>query len=115
MPYLVVDTSAVLAVLLHEPTRPALLSATEGYGLVGAPSLPWGVGNALIAGVRRRLSTKAVRQAWASYRAVPVRLGEIDAARALDIAVELHLYAYDAYVLETALAERLPLLTSMTC
>ena len=86
MPYLVVDTSAVLAVLLHEMTRAALLSATEGYGLVGAPSLPWEVGNALIAGVRRRrLSAEAVRQAWTSYQAVPVRLAEIDPRHALDI------------------------------
>ena len=112
MACLVIDTSAVLAVLLDEPTRPALISAAEGYGLVGAPSLPWEVGNALMAGIRRRrLSAAAVRQAWASYQAVPVRLVEIDAGHALEIAVELGLYAYDAYVLETARAERLPLLT----
>ena len=112
MAYLVIDTSAVLAVLLNEPTRSALISATEEHGLVGAPSLPWEVGNALVAGVRRsRLSGAAVRQAWASYQTVPVRLAEIDAGHALEIAVELGLYAYDAYVLEAARAERLPLLT----
>ncbi len=106
---LVIDTSAVLAVLLNEPTRSALISATDGYGLVGAPSLPWEVGNALVAGARRRrLSAAAVRQAWASYQTVPVRLAEIDAGRALQIGVELGLYAYDAYVLETARAERFP-------
>ena len=112
MASLVIDTSALLAVLLNEPARAALISATEGYGLVGAPSLPWEVGNALVAGVRRdRLSAAAVRQAWASYQAVPVRLAEIDAEHALNIALEARLYAYDAYVLETARAERLPLLT----
>lgn len=112
MPYLVVDTSAVLAVLLDEATRPALISATKGHGLVGAPSLPWEVGNALMAGVRRRrLAAEAVRRAWTSYQIVPVRLADIDGGRALEIAVELGLYAYDAYVLETARAERLPLLT----
>ncbi len=57
------------------------------------------------------MSAAAVRQAWASYQTVPVRLAQIDAARALQIGVELGLYAYDAYVLETARAERLPLLT----
>jgi len=105
-------TSAVLAVLLNEPTRSALISAAEGYGIVGAPSLPWELGNALIAGVRRRrLSLEAVRQAWANYQQVPARLVEINAERALEIAMELELYAYDAYVLETARSERLPLLT----
>lgn len=111
-PYLVIDTSAVVAVLLAEPTRSALIRATEGYGLVAAPSLPWEVGNALMAGFRRRrLAATAVRQAWVNYQGVPVRLAEIDPGRALEIAVELGLYAYDAYVLETARAERLPLLT----
>jgi predicted nucleic acid-binding protein len=50
-------------------------------------------------------------QAWASYQAVPVRLAHIDAGRALDLALQVGLYAYDGYVLETARAERLPLLT----
>jgi len=108
----VVDTSAVLAVLLNEPTRPALLRATEGYSLVGAASLPWEIGNALVAGVRRRrLTATAVWRAWSSYRSVPVRTVEIDAGHALELALELQLYAYDAYVLETARAEHLPLLT----
>lgn len=112
MTNLVIDTSAVLAVLLNEPTRPALIRATQGYGLVGAPSLPWELGNALIAAVRRqRLSGGSARRAWASYGTVPVRLAEIDVEHALEIAMELNLCAYDAYVLETARAERLCLLT----
>ncbi|MGO8814140.1 MAG: type II toxin-antitoxin system VapC family toxin [Terriglobia bacterium] len=112
MASLVVDTSAVLAVLLNEPTRQALIDATEGYSLVGAPSLPWEIGNALVAGVRRqRISTADVQQAWASYQSVPVRLAHIDAGRAVNLALESGLYAYDGYVLQTALAEGLALLT----
>jgi predicted nucleic acid-binding protein len=112
MASLLIDTSALLAVLLNEPVRRALISATKGYALVGAPTLPWEVGNALAAGVRRnRLSATDLRQAWVSYQAVPVRLAHIDAGRALDLALEVGLYAYDGYVLETARAERLPLLT----
>ena len=111
-PGLVIDTSAVLAVLLDEPTRSVLITATEGCGLVGAPSLPSEVGNALVAGFRRRrLAAEAVLGAWSSYQNVRVRLADIDVRNALEIAVELGLYAYDAYVLETARAERLPLLT----
>jgi len=112
LPGLVIDTSAVLAVLLAEPARPALIAATEGCSLVGAPSLPSEVGNALIAAFRRRrLSGEAVLGAWTSYQKVRVRLAEIDVPNALEIAVELGLYAYDAYVLETARAQRLALLT----
>ena len=112
MANVVIDTSALLAVMLNEPARPALIKATAGYDLVGAPSLPWEVGNALVAGFRRkRLSASHVRYAWASFYTVPVRLVEIDAQRALDIAMDAGIYAYDAYVLETARAEQLPILT----
>ena len=112
MPSLVIDTSAVLAVLLDEPTRPVLITATEGCSLVGAPSLSSEVGNALVAGFRRRrLAVETVLGAWANYQKVRVRLADIDVRNALEIAMELGLYAYDAYVLETARAERLPMLT----
>jgi predicted nucleic acid-binding protein len=112
MASLVVDTSVLLAVLLNEPTRRALVNATEGYSLVGAPSLPWEIGNALVAGVRRkRISAADVQQAWASYQSVPLRLAHIDAGRAVNLALESGLYAYDGYVLETAIAEGLALLT----
>src|SRR5208337_608301 len=98
MASLVVDTSVLLAVLLNEPTRRALVNATEGYSLV--------------AGVRRkRISAADVQQAWASYQSVPVRLAHIDAGRAVNLALESGLYAYDGYVLQTALAEGLALLT----
>ena len=112
MEYLVIDTSALLAVLLNEPERSSLIQLTKGHGLVAAPSLPWEVGNALVAAVRRkRLRLEALIEAWANYRRVPLRFSEIVAERALEIAIEYRVYAYDAYVLETARAERLPLLT----
>lgn len=107
-----IDTSALLAVLLREPSRPGILQATQDTQLTSAPSLPWEVGNALVAGVRRRRLTPAqVDDAWQSYRRVPIRLVQIDAGKALDLANSLRVYAYDAYVLETARRERTPLLT----
>ena len=111
-PTVTIDTSALLAVLLHEPTRPDLLTATKNTSLVAAPSLPWEIGNALVAGVRRRrLTAVQVKAAWVSYIQVPVPFANIDVAGALDLATSLGLYAYDAYVLETARSERTPLLT----
>jgi len=107
-----IDTSAILAVLLSEPSRAALIAVTEGCSLISASSLPWEVGNALIAGVRkRRLTEEVVLAAWASYGLIPVRLEQFDVARALKLAVALRVYAYDAYMLEAARSARVPLLT----
>lgn len=106
------DTSTLLAVLLEEPERPALIAATAGAVLMAPSSLPWEVGNALVAAVRRRrLDPAEAQQAWLAYESVPLRLVEVDMGRAIASAVELGLYAYDAYMLELAHHRKLPLLT----
>ena len=107
-----IDTAAVLAVLLEEPERPALLAATTGAVLFAPASLPWEVGNALVAAVRRRRLTAAQAEAgWTAYQTIPIRLLEVDIGRAMALATERGLYAYDAYMLEAARNRGLPLLT----
>ncbi len=109
---MVIDTSALLAAVLEEPERPALLHATMGAVLFAPGSLPWEVGNALVAGVRRRrLSPAEATAAWTSYQKVPVRLVEVDIGRAITLATRHGVYAYDGYMLELARSRRLPLLT----
>lgn len=109
---IVIDTAAILAVVLEEPERPALLAATEGVVLFAPASLPWEVGNALVAAVRRRRLTAAEAEAgWASYQQIPIRLVEIDIGRAMALANEQGVYAYDGYMLELARSRALPLLT----
>ena len=109
---LVVDASAILAVLLCEPQREALIAVTSSAALLTPGSTPWEIGKALVAGWRRkRLTPAQMAAAWSSLQAVPVRLVEVDVPRALRLAVEHGLYAYDAYVLEAALVRRAPLLT----
>jgi predicted nucleic acid-binding protein len=109
---IVIDTAALLAVLLEEPERPALLAATTGAVLLAPASLPWEVGNALVAAVRRRRLTAAEAEAgWTAYQTIPIRLVEVDIGRAMALATERGLYAYDAYMLELARNRSLPLLT----
>lgn len=109
---LVVDASAVMAVLLAEPEREALIAATRGHELVAPPSLPWEIGNGLVAVVRRkRLSQRAALAAWSAWGAVRLRLIEVDGARALSLAFAHDLYAYDAYLLALSQQRGTPLLT----
>ncbi|MHB2034044.1 MAG: type II toxin-antitoxin system VapC family toxin [Gemmatimonadaceae bacterium] len=104
--------SALLAVLLEEPERRALIAATTGAVLVAPASLPWEVGNALVAGVRRRRLALAEAQAgWAAFETVPIRLVEVDIGQAVALAAEVGLYAYDAYMLLLAQNRSLPIVT----
>ncbi len=108
---LVVDTSVLLAVLLDEPERDALITLTQGAALLVPGSVPWEVGNGLIAGFRRkRLSARQVRDAWTYFERIPLRLVEVTVLKALGLAEQLGLYAYDAYIIEAARAQRVPLL-----
>jgi predicted nucleic acid-binding protein len=109
---IVVDASVILAVLLEEPERAVLVAATLGAELLAPASLPWEVGNALVAAVRRRRLTRdQARAAWTGYEAVPLRLIEIDIGEAIETAVDIGLYAHDGYLVSLARSRGLPLLT----
>jgi predicted nucleic acid-binding protein len=109
---IVIDTAAILAVVLEEPERPALVAATTGAVLLAPASLPWEVGNALVAAVRRRrLAAADAVAGWIAYQKIAIRLMDVDIARAIALANEQGVYAYDAYMLELARSRTLPLLT----
>ena len=108
----VIDTSAIIAVLLSEPERAMLVRVTRGTELVAPASVHWEIGNALSAGLKRRRLTLAQGQrALTAYAAIPIRFLDVDLALSLDLAAEHALYAYDAYLLTCALQRRAPLLT----
>ncbi|HSW30371.1 MAG TPA: type II toxin-antitoxin system VapC family toxin [Longimicrobiales bacterium] len=107
-----VDTSAIMAVILNEATKPALLRATAGADLRSAPSLPWEVGNALTALFKRgRIALDQAHKAVESFEAIPVQLAEVDIGEAVRLSHEHGIYAYDAYMLECARRYGTPLLS----
>ena len=108
---IVIDTSAILAVLLDEPEKRAVVEATMGSVVCAPASLRWEVGNAATAGVkRRRLTTERARQLVTDFEQVTIRELAIDLLRAVDSGLELGIYAYDAYILEAARSSGFPLL-----
>ena len=108
----VIDTSAVIAVITSAPEKTALVAATLDASLIAPPSVHWEIGNAFSAMVRRkRMEPEAARQAVEVYRSIPIRFVEIDLGASLDIALQHRLYAYDAYLIECARATKAPLLT----
>jgi predicted nucleic acid-binding protein len=109
---IVCDTNVFLAVILGEPERQPLISSTTGAELVAPAVLPFEVGNALTSLVKRRRQTpKEAAATWESFLLVPVELREIDLARAIALATENNVYAYDAYVVQCAIECKAPLLT----
>ncbi len=109
---IIIDTSAILAVLLDEPEKQAVVEATMGTVLCAPASLRWEVGNAATAGVkRRRLTPERAGQLITDFEQVTIRELAVDLQRAVDLGLELGIYAYDAYVLEAARSSGFSLLT----
>ena len=109
---IVADTNVFLAVALGEPERDRIVQATTGCDLVAPEVLPFEVGNALTAMLKKgSLSPSELPDVWNTVQAIPVELRALDMPAALALAVRYGLYAYDAYFLECALSLRLPLLT----
>jgi predicted nucleic acid-binding protein len=109
---IVIDTSAVLAVITHEPDRDRLLALADGVSLTAPASLPWEVGNAFSSMLKmRRLTLAQAQDALRLYQRIPVRLVEVSLAQALALAARLNIYAYDTYMLACAEQQRCPLLS----
>ena len=109
---LIADTNTFLAVALNEPEKEMLVRATEGYDLIAPSVLPYEIGNALSALVKRRvLSGAEMPKVWDEVQRIPVELVSIDIRAALLVAGQFNLYAYDAYFLQCAMERRLPLLS----
>lgn len=107
-----IDTSAVMAVLLNEATRPEIIEATEDAELFAPHSLHWEIGNAFSALFRRgRIDLEVATVALASYEDIPVQFVDIPLIDSLNLAAPYDHYAYDAYMLECASRYNTALLT----
>jgi predicted nucleic acid-binding protein len=112
MRHIVIDASALIAVIANEPVKHELAQLTKDALLIGPHSIHWEIGNAFSAMLKRERTTLAkALQAIAVYQKIPIRFVEIELADALQLTHELNLYAYDAYLLRCAIKYKAPLLS----
>jgi predicted nucleic acid-binding protein len=109
---IVVDATAVIAVVTNEKHKAGIIKATAGSVLLSPSSLPWEIGNAFSAMFkRRRIELDQAILAFQEYLRIPIQPSEISGEAALDLSARLSIYAYDAYMLACAMKHGAPLLT----
>jgi predicted nucleic acid-binding protein len=109
---IIADSNTFIAVALNEPEKDKIIQLTEGHDLVAPDALPFEIGNALTAMMKKKvLKEEEVLSVWKLVQKIPVDLRHTDIQSALIIAIKFNIYAYDAYFLECALNLRSPLLT----
>ena len=109
---IIADTNIFLAVALDEPEKEIIIEKTGNANITSPDILPYEIGNALSAMLKRHQITKnEVLPTLEATKNIPVRLLPVDIAEALKIAIEFNIYAYDAYFLQCAKATSYPLCT----
>jgi len=109
---IVADANIYLAVILNEPEKRDIIEKTRGVELISPEVLPYEIGNALTAMLKRkRLNREQVIRSFGIFDVIPSHLMSVDIEKALDIACTFNIYAYDAYYLELAKRLKIPLLT----
>jgi predicted nucleic acid-binding protein len=109
---IVIDTSAILAVIAEQPEKAELVRLTRGATLVAPPSVHWEVGNALSAMFKRRaIGMDEALTLLESYAEVPIRFIDLALKQAVELSARLNVYAYDAYVIACAVNQRAPILS----
>ena len=108
----IVDASVLIAVITNEADKEKLVALTEEAELIAPLSVHWEIGNAFSSLLKRkRITIEQAMQAVEIYLQIPVRFVEVELTESLELANELGLYAYDAYLLRCAAKYRLPLIT----
>lgn len=109
---LVIDTATLIAVIADEPERSALIRYSIGSTLYAPSSVPWEVGNACSAMVRRRrITLEQAQKAISTFNQIPVKYVDVNVSAALADSEMPNVYAYDAYIIEAAKQRQCPLLT----
>ncbi len=109
---IVIDTSALIAVIVNEPERNKIIKLTTGNTLVGPGSIPWEIGNAFSAMFKRkRVNLDEAKKGFLIFETIPIRYIKPDFVNAITISKQTNMYAYDAYFIDCAIKQRSPLLT----
>jgi len=109
---ILLDASAVMAVILNEPNKGKVINLTENATLLSPDVISFEIGNALINLLKKqKLTEDELIEAYKNFISIPIRSIKVDIEKALKIACKFNIYAYDAYYLEVAYRLKIPLIT----
>ena len=109
---IVIDTSALIAIIMNEPEKRMIIELTTGKSLVGPESIRWEMGNAFSAMFKQhRIELRLAQKALGIFEIIPIRYLNVDFNHSMKLAHDNQIYAYDAYFLDCAIRYKAPLLT----
>ncbi len=108
----VIDTSALIAVIVAEPERDRIIELVMEKNLIGPGSIEWEIGNAFSAMLKKRhLGLDDAIMGIKVFNQVKIHYIESDLIRVMELCDKNNIYAYDAYFLDCAIRFKAPLLS----
>jgi predicted nucleic acid-binding protein len=109
---IVVDASAIIAVVVNEPSKSGIIQTTQNATLLAPASIHWEIANAFSAMFKcNRIKLEEALAAIDIYKQIPIRFIDVELEESLQLAHQLNIYAYDAYLLRCAQKHKAPLLS----
>ncbi|MCL2068034.1 MAG: type II toxin-antitoxin system VapC family toxin [Treponema sp.] len=109
---ILMDACALMAVIVKEPERGLIIELTKDALLVSPNMISYEIMNALTKMMKKKIIEKErMVNAFNYFKKISIKIIETDFEKALEIAWEYKIYAYDACYLEAAKRLNLPLLT----
>jgi len=110
---IVLDASAVMAVIADEPESDIVINCTKNAVLVSPYIISSEIANGLTKMMKKGIVNNKDKmiELIKIYQKIPIKTAEINLEKSLEIAWNYEIYAYDAFYLETAKSLNLPLLT----
>jgi len=106
------DACAIMAVIVKEPERDLIIQLTQDAVMASPDIVSYEIANALSKMMKKKIIEKErMINAFNFFKKIPIKTIEIDIEKALEIAWDYKIYAYDACYLESAKRLNLPLLT----
>jgi predicted nucleic acid-binding protein len=109
---ILVDASAMMAVIVKEPERDLVIQLTKDSVIVSPNMIAYEIANGLTKMMKKSIiEQERMVNAFKYFRRIQMKTIEIDIEKALEIAWNYKIYAYDACYIESAKRLDLSLLT----
>jgi predicted nucleic acid-binding protein len=109
---ILIDACVIMAVIVKEPERDLVIQLTKDAVMVSPDMVSYEIANALTKMIKKNVIGKeSMVNAFRYFKKIPLKTIEIDIEKALEIACDFKIYAYDACYLEAAKRLNIPLFT----
>jgi len=109
---ILIDACVIMAVIVKEPERDLVIQLTKDTVMVSPGMVSYEIANALTKMIKKKVIGKeSMVNAFGYFKKIPLKTIETDIEKALEIACDFNLYAYDACYLEAAKRLNIPLFT----